>query len=913
MLQIKNITKFYKNGSQSFKALDNVSVNFGDKGLVIVLGKSGCGKSTLLNIMGGLDKPSMGEVIINGASTLRFSGSDYDAYRNTYVGIVFQEFNLIDEITVYENINMTLKLQEKSADVNTVDEALAMVGLNNLGYRKPTELSGGQRQRVALARALLKKPEIILADEPTGALDSSTSEDVFESLKKIAETKLVIVVTHEKELALKYGDRVVEIIDGQIVSDKERESNAVSQVKELGDSVVEVSSGGNLELNQLNKKLKKSKINFVGVSHDKDRIALAYPDTVDSFYLKPQMTVFKDTDTAKLEEKSDKVFKLSKGRMRISETIKMAKGNIKRTKKKYNFLTVLTMICFSFVCVSFIVGSLNMSQLVSDTAYFKGAQPIIETAKIKKNNYGENQIKLLNDADLKEFEDVIGNKKFGKLSNNQISPAYANKVVDIRGYDFEYGFDYFNGVIEGALPSDLGIKIIYGSEILMDKNDIIISDCAAFELCRSGFLGYDDAGAYGIHYLENQKDLIDAKLYMDKSPLSYRIVGIYKTNFIDYQSTASASQMDSKAQKQIATFNDNRQFMYSKLFALEGFSSEFSKVSVSSSSSSSYSLEIETDEMNPIGNRNGLSEIIYDKNNFYDRDNVESKNKYRMLYSTYETIPEKLGEKEIIVSINDFKSALGVWSLSDDEFLKSDEFKKALLKSYNLTVRDDNLRSVVSSVEGLKIVGIIDSYYFIVSDDVSKPIFDSLSAYASVVFNKGNEVALKNTLTKLRKAGFVSGSAKASAVAVMSVEEMLETVGKVFNWIALGFAIFVFLIIFNYMSASIRFRRKEIAVYRVVGAKGWDVSKIFLAEGMFITIKTTIGAIILAWIITSILNSVLSGIVSYLGLSFSLLTFNFLFHPLFILVTAALFVLVCSILPILRMVTKAPIDAMRKA
>lgn len=187
MIQLKNITKIYGSGKNSVVALKNLSIDFGSKGLVVILGKSGCGKSTLLNIMGGLDKATTGDLIVSGRSAKTFSASEFDSYRNTYIGMVFQEFNLIDEITVYQNIEITLKLQRKNTDVNTVDEVLSMVGLASLGYRRPAELSGGQRQRVALARALLKKPEILLADEPTGSLDVSTSEEVFEVLKKACE------------------------------------------------------------------------------------------------------------------------------------------------------------------------------------------------------------------------------------------------------------------------------------------------------------------------------------------------------------------------------------------------------------------------------------------------------------------------------------------------------------------------------------------------------------------------------------------------------------------------------------------------------------------------------------------------------------------------------------------------------
>ena len=207
MLQIRDIKKTYATGKIRVEALKGISLDFPEKGLVFIVGKSGSGKSTLLNIIGGLDKMTSGEIVIDGKSTSDFSSSDFDAFRNYYVGFIFQDFNLIDEINVYDNIALALKIQAKGHDNNTIEDALKMVGLEGLGYRKPNELSGGQRQRVSIARALVKgqcqrvaiaralvnNPEIILADEPTGALDSKTGEALILTLKNLSKNKLVIV------------------------------------------------------------------------------------------------------------------------------------------------------------------------------------------------------------------------------------------------------------------------------------------------------------------------------------------------------------------------------------------------------------------------------------------------------------------------------------------------------------------------------------------------------------------------------------------------------------------------------------------------------------------------------------------------------------------------------------------------
>ena len=186
MLELKNVTKVYTGKGGAVKALDDVSLRFPEKGLVFLLGKSGSGKSTLLHIAGGLDSPTEGEIVVLGKSSKDFTESDYDGYRNAYVGFIFQEYNVLDEFTVEENIALALQLQGKPQTKEKIAVILREVDLLSLAYRKPNTLSGGQKQRVAIARALVKDPKIVLADEPTGALDSQTGKQVFEILKKLA-------------------------------------------------------------------------------------------------------------------------------------------------------------------------------------------------------------------------------------------------------------------------------------------------------------------------------------------------------------------------------------------------------------------------------------------------------------------------------------------------------------------------------------------------------------------------------------------------------------------------------------------------------------------------------------------------------------------------------------------------------
>ena len=221
MLQIKNVYKQYKTGSLVQKALDDVSLNLRDNEFVAILGPSGSGKTTLLNIIGGLDRYDKGDLIINGVSTKKYKDRDWDSYRNHTIGFVFQSYNLIPHQTILANVELALTISgvPRSKRREKAVKALEQVGLANQMHKKPNQLSGGQMQRVAIARALVNDPDIVLADEPTGALDSDTSVQVMDLLKEVAKDRLVVMVTHNPELAERYATRIVNLRDGKIRSD----------------------------------------------------------------------------------------------------------------------------------------------------------------------------------------------------------------------------------------------------------------------------------------------------------------------------------------------------------------------------------------------------------------------------------------------------------------------------------------------------------------------------------------------------------------------------------------------------------------------------------------------------------------------------------------------------------------------
>lgn len=221
MLQIKNISKTYKTGNFIQKALDDVSLNLRDNEFVAILGPSGSGKTTLLNIIGGLDKYDSGDLIINGISTKDYKDKQWDTYRNHTIGFIFQSYNLIPHQSILSNVELALTIGgiSKKEKTKLALNALEKVGLKEQAHKKPNQLSGGQMQRVAIARALVNNPSIVLADEPTGALDTKTSIQVMDLLKEVAKDRLVVMVTHNPELAKDYANRIVNLKDGVIIND----------------------------------------------------------------------------------------------------------------------------------------------------------------------------------------------------------------------------------------------------------------------------------------------------------------------------------------------------------------------------------------------------------------------------------------------------------------------------------------------------------------------------------------------------------------------------------------------------------------------------------------------------------------------------------------------------------------------
>ena len=422
MLQIRNVTKVYRSKTGlTVKALDNVSVSFPETGMVFILGKSGSGKSTLLNVIGGLDGCDAGEFVIKGKSSREFLGSDFDSYRNTFIGFIFQEYNILDDFTVGANIALALELQGKKATNEAISGILSQVELLDFAKRKPNELSGGQKQRVAIARALVKDPQIIMADEPTGALDSNTGKQIFDTLKALSKTKLVIVVSHDRDFAERYGDRIIEMKDGKIESDVTKHSEEAETLSDailkVSDGILKIREGYELtadDLAAINDYLKKQSgdVFITGDRRVNESVRSAAGITVDG--RASSFADTKETDIALRDYDKTKT-KFIRSRLPMKNALKMGANSLGHKKFRLILTIFLSLIAFALFGFADTLGAYNKFVAATDSIVDSGIKNASLTLGVKHTyvySDGEENVyynsAAMNDEDIKLLKEKTG-------------------------------------------------------------------------------------------------------------------------------------------------------------------------------------------------------------------------------------------------------------------------------------------------------------------------------------------------------------------------------------------------------------------------------------------------------------------------------------------------------------------------
>lgn len=534
MIEAKNLCKSYRlKGTEQVQALRDINLSLPDAGLVFILGKSGSGKSTLLNIIGGIDTYDSGELVLFGKSSSAFKPQDFDNYRNRYVGFVFQDYNVMPSLTVYENVALALELQGKKVTEEKVCQSLEEVGLSQQKDRFPSQLSGGQKQRIAIARALIKDPKLILADEPTGALDHANGNRIFVLLKALAKTRLVICVTHDREAAERYADRIISLRDGRMVRDQtftglgDRKVGMSGRVSEVAPGILRVDDAGALSEEGLGALSKGSSIQGPAyvLFDGKERIParLAREDETEEDIYKPVLG-FEPTAKSPIKEKqgSDEKYASVDSRMPVKVEFKMGVSSMGHHRFRLAMTIILSILSFTFLGLSSTLSTYDINNTFAAIADLYQYRYMKVAGKKMYFANGESDGELsLSDDDLKQLQDAFGSDQVlaeVKARGASFPTEYAPSGL----YDATpSGFVAFEGdeaglsLLEGTLPQDAyDIAITDYQLAMLENNGIVLSDGTSEDV--NGFAD-----------LEGQS--ID--LAVDDSVSPFRITGLVDTGF----------------------------------------------------------------------------------------------------------------------------------------------------------------------------------------------------------------------------------------------------------------------------------------------------------------------------------------------------------------------------------------------
>jgi ABC-type lipoprotein export system ATPase subunit len=569
MLEIKGLTKVYKpKKGNPVTALKGIDLKFEETGMVFILGKSGSGKSTFLNLVGGLDGYTAGEIIIKGKSSSDFKQKDFDAYRNTYLGFIFQEYNILNEFTVGQNISLALELQGKKNDREAVEKLMKDVDLEGFYARKPFELSGGQKQRVAIARALVKDPEVIMADEPTGALDSATGRQVFETLQKLSKTKLVLIVSHDREYAEFYGDRVIEFKDGKVISDIKKHKTeskllAGGNISIIDDSIIKIKKGHKLTAEE-----KKKILTTIESATENDTI-ISVDKRANSDFMKVSRIdddgnreSFQDTKDAELNIKTydAKKFKLKSSKFPNRYAFKMGASGLKGKPIRLIFTVFLCLVSFSLFGLADTMAaydkynttynslrSSNVNNFAITRQY--AVETEYETTILYDRYYEDENGKgwfdgssswlgtvtaTMNEADFETLKN--------KISYTNITPLYAikyrNFIDNLYGNDsgehpiadyYKSSFNAFYDKTDQEFLTKHNMEL-YGGGLPAAADEVLVPKFIADSFVYNNYRNTADGGKITI---SKPEDLIGKtlKLYANSTSKTVKVVGIINTHF----------------------------------------------------------------------------------------------------------------------------------------------------------------------------------------------------------------------------------------------------------------------------------------------------------------------------------------------------------------------------------------------
>ena len=943
MLEIKNVSKFYKGkNQQTVRALDDVSVSFPETGMVFLLGKSGSGKSTMLNVIGGLDAFDSGEIIIKGKSSKSFKERDFDSYRNTYIGFIFQEYNILEEFTVEKNIALALELQGKDAGSASVDAILTQVDLQGYGKRKPNQLSGGQKQRVAIARALIKDPEIIMADEPSGALDSATGRQVFETLKKLSENRLVIVVSHDRDFAENYADRIIELKDGKILNDSFKRKAPIQQV-----SNAVIASGDTIFI-QPGHQITGQEKDFLekAISNNQHGVVISLDKNINQNFKKfakmdenGNREFFDDTKPADVKLGSDKNFKLIRSRFKYWDSFKMGASGLKLKKVRLFFTVFLAAVALTFFGVADTAGSFNPARSMYDSMLSGGVHSVSITKRevvAQTNGSGQEYTNVYdckaNNSDIISLGKQFPNHDFVGGYDISVQMKYPiDNVKSSRYYLTHSSVGYDLGSDE---RTRLGLGEMKAGSYPTTDNQVAITDYQ-YENYRD--LKYDD-GTSSFSSISSYADILTKSLKMDDK--YYQICGVVDTKF-DFEHFRPLKPEETSRDLDIWMLEQeltnileygfsNALFFKPGLQALEKntafASSRGVKYDYDLRLSSNYATSERIAKLSSL-DQSGIIWFSPSKSTLMENEVLVSLNMLR-----------NMGGHSIAYSSNQSSGLINfnIWGSpsSGNPYTSIGSFKTALTDAIrtNYVGTDLVMRNMrTNATTDLTIVGIYDGMFTdsiipnidnstndlirtVFLDDVFiKNFFDTAFAPYKVIQspltgNNSQDYALIKHVSNFgwdNEAEFVLKNQFSGFFD--SFAPTVKTISNVFVYIGIGFAVFAALMMMSFITMTISYKKREIGILRAIGARQSDVYKIFFNESLIMTTINFIFAVIFTIAAVMLLNSAIGG---GLGMSIVLLSFGIRQVVLLAGISVAV-AAIASFLPVRKISKLKPIDAIQ--
>jgi len=883
MIKIKNLSKTYnKNKKNECKALKNVSFNLGNKGMIFIVGKSGSGKSTLLNILGGLDSCTSGSVYFNKQKISNFTPKELEVYRSNNVGFIFQDYCLIESMSVYENIELALSVQGVK-DHDAIVQTIKDVGLQNKIDTPVNLLSGGQKQRVAIARAIVKKPSIILADEPTGNLDSKTTKQIFSILKKISNEQLVVVISHNINDANKYADRIIEINEGQIVSDIDNIFNSSENVAVLShDATI---SDENLQI--VNDQIKKHNIEIVKTNAN-------YKPHIDSY-----------------EDEKNFEYKKLKNKMFFKDKLKLFKHFFKRKVLGVAIIVILlsSLITLAGLCQTF--NNINDNQLLLE-AIEQDATPLI----FKKGVY-DDYAKKINDSYLGHVtdKDILEFKNYGY--DGELFKLYRYAIPITKNYDSTcFGKPSKYGITGGFYLTNNGLGVLgcsqeYLTNLYGENGELNV---------LSGSLSADDGGIIITDYFA------DSILNVNKNLIS--------STSDKYELLTSAKDLITRRYKISAVIDTNYLERYAWIIE------KFKQAQTYPLQVNKYLDEIKNNELTYqfIEEVNNFLAIAYTFNEDFIEQTLSDPRKYCNIHY-FENIEITSTNNDVLLNNNTLYQCVDgidltknkTFNLANDEIYVTAHLYNSLFNTgvsqsdtsafqekeiyLNLYTSARKYGDSPKHTKKLTIKGIFsydNECAMVASDDLFKELRRiDLSAYALYGYGGNNNAILYQTAESLYYEG--------SSEYIITVQRIIKTINvfkDVFFIILLGLFIISIFILSSYILRNILNKKRELGIMRAIGTKNLDTSAPFNIASIIIGICSAVLSTIGFYSICNVTNTLITkGFATNFNLPM-LETMNFIcFKPIIILMDLLLLfaiIALCSITPILAMRRIKPIDIMRK-